>query len=384
MTASASQPGTSHLLSRGAVIATAMMFGLTYSLSAALIALDLAERGFSEGLIGANAAMHAVGVLATALILPRLVAAAGVRRLIIGALVLAAVTLSSFPLVPFVWLWFPLRFLLGAASESLFVLSETWINSLSTEDTRARSMAAYTAALSIGFALGPIILSVVGTSGALPYLVGAGLALVAALFVASPKVEAPAFEKPHHSNPLHYFRLAPVAITATVLNAAIETAGLSFLAIYAVNLGWPEGDATLLISCMMIGAICLQLPIGWLGDKMDRRRLVIALAVIAAAGALVWPLALREPIAFYALLFVWGGAFVGIYTIMLTVVGSRFKGGDLVGIYAVMGLTWGGGALIGPLAAGVAMEFTLHGLAFFAAFACASFAVAALTLGKET
>lgn len=381
MTTTAAAPGA-NLLARGAVIATAMMFGLTYSLSAALIALDLAERGLSKTAIGANAAMHAVGILATAMILPRVVARFGARKLIIGALFLAALTLIGFPLMPLVWLWFPLRFILGVASETLFVLSETWINSLSTEETRARAMATYTAALSVGFALGPFILSLIGAGGALPYLVGAGLAVFSALFVASPRIAAPVFDKPSHSNPVHYMRLAPLALSATLLNAALEAAGLSFLAIYAVNVGWSEGDATRLITCMMVGAILLQLPIGWLGDKMDRRRLVVILAVIATLGALLWPLTMGHEWAAYGLLFIWGGSFVGVATITLTVVGSRFKGGELVGIYAVMGLVWGGGALVGPLAAGMAMQISVHGLAYVAALACAAFALASMVIKR--
>jgi len=134
----------------------------------------------------------------------------------------------------------------------------------------------------------------------------------------------------------------------------------------------------------MIGAIVLQLPIGWLGDKMDRRHLVLALAALSAAGAAVWPLALGSTVATYALLFAWGGAFVGIYTIMITLVGSRFKGGDLVGIYAVSGLFWGLGALVGPLGAGFAMQVHPHGLAIFATLACAGFALAAWRLKGTT
>lgn len=370
------------LLSRGAVIATAMMFGLTYSLSAALIALDLAKQNLDETLIGANAAMHALGVLIMAFLLPRIVAAVGVRRLIILALVLSAVVLAAFPATP-VWLWFPLRVLLGAASEVMFVLSETWTNSLSSEATRARAMAAYTAALSVGFALGPLILSVVGSSGAAPFLIGSGIALTAAAFIASPKVKAPAIDQPSKESPLYFMRLAPVAIAAIVLNAAIETAGLSFLAIYATSLGWPESGATRLMSCMMVGAILLQLPIGWLGDRMDRMTLVGGLAFAAAAGALVWPLALANEVLTYGLLFVWGGALVGIYTIMLAVVGSRFQGSDLVGIYAAMGLMWGVGALVGPVLAGLAMDRVPHGLAFFAAAVCFAFAVSTV-LGRKT
>jgi MFS family permease len=245
-------------------------------------------------------------------------------------------------------------------------------------------MAAYTASLSVGFALGPLILSLVGSQGFAPYCIGAAIALLSAVFIASPKVEAPLFTHPAKGSPLRFMRLAPVAVSSTVLNAAIETAGLSFLTIYAVNLGWLESNATRLMSCMMIGAILLQLPIGWLGDKMDRITLLIGLAITASVGALVWPLALQSEFATYALLFIWGGAFVGIYTIMLSVVGSRFSGTELIGIYAAMGLMWGLGALLGPLLAGAAMQLAVHGLAFFAAAACAAFAIFAITRGRGT
>ncbi|MBB4040455.1 MFS family permease [Microvirga flocculans] len=372
------------IASAGAVIATAMMFGLTYSLSAALIALDLSERGFEESMIGLNAAMHAIGVLTIAPLLPRLVGLWGARPLVISALGSAAIVLVLFPAVPFVWLWFPLRFLLGMASEILFVLSETWINFLSTERIRARAMAVYTASLSLGFALGPLILSWTGTADATPYYIGAGLAALALCVIALPIVVTPAREAHGMGNPIRYARLAPVAIATTILNAAVETAGLSFLALYAMGNGWAEESAARLIATMMFGAILLQLPIGWLGDKMDRRRLVLILGMLAACGALIWPFVLQTPWLAHATVFFWGGLFVGIYTIMLTVVGSRFKGGELVGIYAVMGLTWGAGALLGPALAGLAMDVSAHGLPLFVSLACLVFVLFALRLKSET
>jgi MFS family permease len=134
----------------------------------------------------------------------------------------------------------------------------------------------------------------------------------------------------------------------------------------------------------MLGAIMLQVPIGWLGDKMNRRHLIVALAGLAAVGALLWPWALESPWLTFGLLFLWGGLFVGIYTIMLTIVGSRFTGGDLVGIYAGMGLTWGAGALFGPLLAGLTVQAVPHGLALFAASACLLFMVFALVVGGES
>jgi MFS family permease len=78
-------------------------------------------------------------------------------------------------------------------------------------------------------------------------------------------------------------------------------------------------------------------------------------------------------------LFLWGGVFVGIYTLMMALVGSRFDGADLVGIYAVMGLVWGVGALLGPALAGISMDLFRHGLPFFVAFATLAFTVYAAT-----
>jgi MFS family permease len=368
-----------HLPSLAAVIATAATFGLIYSLSAASIALDLAERGASRSVIGINAAAHALGVLAMAPVLPRVIAPIGPRRMTLGALVTAALVLALFPALPGIWWWFPLRLLLGAASEALFTVSETWVNQLSEERTRARSMATYVAALSVGFALGPLILSAVDSTGAAPYLIGAGLACAAALLMASPRVVAPIFPDERPGTLLYLLRLAPVAIAAEGLNAGIETAGLTFLPLYAIAQGWTEQGGTRLISCLMFGAIVLQLPIGWLGDRLNRLRLAMALGLLAVGGALVWPFVLHDPWIAYPVLFLWGGVFVGIYTVMMAVVGSRFAGAELVGIYAVMGLVWGVGALLGPALAGLAMDLSAHGLPIFAALACLAFTSFAAT-----
>ena len=360
------------------VILTATIFGLTYGLSAPLIALNLAADGFDETAIGLNAAMHALGVLLIAPLLPRLAFRLGPRRLALCALMASAALLALFPAMPTPWLWFPLRLLLGMASESLFVVSETWLNTLTAEATRARTMATYTAALSSGFALGPLLLVAMGSTGPASFLVGALLALAAFMVVLLGRAASPPLEPPGRSTPVRFLLMAPVAVAATALNAALETAGLSLLALYAMRLGWAEIPATLLISTLLIGAILLQLPIGWLGDRMDRRRLMLILSVASVLGALVWPLVLDHGWLAYPLLFLWGGVFVGLYTLAITIVGSRFSGGDLVGIYAVMSVAWGFGALAGPPLGGFAMGLTLHGLPIFAALACFAFVLVLL------
>jgi MFS family permease len=363
------------MFSCAAIVATAAIFGLTYGLTAPLIAANLAARGAGESLIGANAAMHAVGVLLIAPILPRLAVKFGQRSLIVIALLLSAAMLALFPFVPLIWLWFPMRLALGVGAEVLGVLSETWTNDLAEEHTRGRTMAIYMAALSLGYAGGPAILSLLGT-GPAAYFTGAAIALIAILPVISPWTLPPEKMEASTAKPWQYLRLAPIAMATTVLNAAVETAGLSFIALYAGGMGWSEAQAMGLVSALMIGAIVLQLPIGALADRMSRPRLVMILALLSALGALAWPFVLAHAWLAYATVFVWGGLFVGIYTVMLALVGERFSGGDLVGIYAVMGLAWGVGALIGPSTVGLAMELSpAYGLPLAVCAGCALFAL---------
>lgn len=370
---------SSQAATKAIVIATAAVFGLTYGLSAPLISLELSDAGYSKTAIGANSAMYAIGVLMVAPFLPHLSWRFGLEKVAKGALIVAAALFAAFPAAPFFALWFALRAALGAASESLFVISETWLNQVTKENRRAQTMAIYTATLSGGIALGPIILVLVGRHTSVAFLIGAGLALIACLVIVFSQVQADASERPVEGNLLRYLHLAPIAVAASALNAALETAGLGLLPLYAIGLGWTEQSATILLTVLLIGSILLQLPIGWLGDRIDRRRLVTVLAGVSTLGALAWPVAFKHDWLAYPLLFLWGGAFVGIYTTMLAFVGNRFKDGDLVGIYAVLSVAWGIGALLGPLLGGAAMEITPHGLPWFAAASCFVFAAFSLT-----
>ncbi|MCX2699452.1 MFS transporter [Ochrobactrum chromiisoli] len=373
----------SSFLSIAIVIVTASIFGLTYSLTAPLVAQILMKSGLTETLVGANAAMHALGVLCIAPFLSGLAIRYKPEHLIMTALLSSALLLILFPLVPNIWLWFPLRFLLGVSAEILFVLTETWTSELSNDKNRGRIMATYTASLSLGFAGGPLILSFTGFEGLVPFAIGAVVALLAFVIMSLPGLRQLEMAQHKSSHFLRMIRLSPIAMGTTAINSAVETAGLSFLAIYATRLGWNETEGAQLITVLMVGAIALQLPIGWLSDKMNRATLMIALTAVSAITAFLWPLLLSAGWLAYPALFIWGGIFVGIYTTMLAIIGSQFRGSDLISVYAAMGLFWGGGALLGPMLAGGFLDLMQHGLPIFVGMACAVFMMFALIVKRS-
>ena len=360
------------------VIFSVTVFSLTYGLSSPLIAFKLLNAGMSESAIGVNAAMHAVGVFLIAPFLPALFRRYRPLTLIVVSLCAIAVIFVLFGVVSFP-MWFLLRMGLGLFSEIIMVQTETWLNGSTIERARGKVLALYTAGMSLGFATGPLILAWTGSDGNLAFYVAsvlAGLAIVFIFTSGMPRVEGHE-EKPETLG--NSLKLAALPIMATVLNAAVEVLGMNFLSLYAIKLGWSESASALLISVLMFGAILLQLPIGWLADRVDRLKLMTTLAFIAAALAFVWPHILAFHLLSYVMLFIWGGIFVGIYTVAITWVGERFKGGQLAGIYAAMSVAWGAGALAGPLLGGFAMTFSLHGLPWLTGALCLVFALLSLS-----
>nr|WP_159466555.1 MFS transporter [Scandinavium goeteborgense] len=360
-----------------AIIFSVTVFSLTYGLSSPLLSFKLIHAGMTESMIGINAAMHAVGVFAIAPFLPALFRR--VRPAILMLISLGAIAiiflLFSVVTLPF---WFLLRMGLGMFSEVIMVQTETWLNGSTVERARGKVLALYTAGMSLGFAAGPLILAYTGSDGNLAFYISAIITVIAIGLIALSGMPCVEHDEDAAEGFLRSLKLAALPIMATVLNAAVEMLGMNFLSIYAIKLGWSESASALLISVLMFGAIVLQLPIGWLADKVNRLYLMRTLAFIAAALAFIWPYILAFHFLSYVMLFIWGGIFVGIYTVAITWVGERFKGSQLAGIYSAMSVAWGAGALAGPLLGGFAMEYSLHGLPWLTGAMCLVFALLSL------
>lgn len=378
------QPNTRiQFLPTATLILMGLVFGLVMGLGAPLFTLDLTDRGYGAGMVAANSMMHALGALAMAPFMPLLATRLGPRRAIFLALVGGSVTLLLFPLSSSIWPWFPLRILLGAFCEIILVLSESWLNQITDNHARGRVMGLYSTLLSVGIAIGPALLSVTGRQGNLPFWGTAAILLVAAAATLPPWMVTPPPAAPTQYKLLRYLWLAPIAITATLLIAMLDGAATSFLALYAIQSGWSERAATLLLSVMLLGATVMQVPIGWVGDRTNRRYLLIILALMACGGALLWPMAIRQPALAYPLLFVWDGAFASLYSVAMAAAGNRYRNGDLIAIYALCSLAWGIGSFTGPAISAAAMQASPHGLALFAATLCGLFALLPLLLKKS-
>lgn len=372
------------VLAIAAAIACVAVVGIGLSLSVPLLAFALEGRGASGTFIGVNTAMAGLATIVVAPFIPWGATHLGVRGLLFAALVLGASTFIGFWAADQLWLWFPLRFLFGASLAVLFVLSEFWINAVAPPKKRGLVMGIYATSLSLGFAAGPTLLAVLDRNSATPYYVGALLFLAAALPIASAGKLAPKLSQPPASHFMVYLKAAPSAVLAAFVFGAVETGGMSFLPLYGLRLGYGETAATMLVSLLALGNVLVQIPIGWVADRMDKRRMLLVLACIGAVGAAFLPLVANRTAVLFPLVAVWGGLVAGLYTVGLAHLGSRFTGPDLAAANATFVVMYSLGILAGPPMLGVGIDlWDPHGLPLTIALLFAGYIAVVLIRAKE-
>ncbi|MFG1422222.1 MFS transporter [Roseixanthobacter liquoris] len=356
-------------MSRTASIAAAIsaisVVGIGISLSIPLLALELESRGISNTWIGINTAVAGVATVATAPFVPLMVRKLGVRALLTLAIAVTAVSLLAFKLVPSFVLWFPLRFAFGAALCILFAVSEYWINAVAPPHRRGLIMGIYATGLSVGAAIGPAILGLLGARGWPPYVAGAIMLAAGAIPILMARGMTPKIADGDHHGVLMFIRLSPVATLAALVFGAIETAVMSFLPLYGVRLGLPEGGASLLLTIAVLGNVVFQIPLGLVSDRIDRRILLLGCALFGTIGALVMVQIAVDTLAFKVAVFLATGVVGSLYTVGLAHLGARFHGADLAAANAAFVMLYSLGLIVGPPLVGLGMDiYNPYGFAY--------------------
>ncbi|MGB6921335.1 MAG: MFS transporter [Methylovirgula sp.] len=362
------ESGSQRARALGAAIATVTIVGTGLSLSMTLLAVRLAERGFSARAIGVNAAAGGLATLLTAPFVPGLAQRVGVKPLLIVALLAGAASLAALAATEAYWTWFALRSLFGAALTILFALSEFWISSAAPYGRRGAILGIYTAGFALGAALGPSILALIGTQGSAAFLAATALFLIASLPIALLGGKAPVLARPARTSVLAAAAALPAATSAALLYGAIETGVMGLLPVYALRSGMGAETGAILVTIFALGNGVLQIPVGLMSDRFDRRGLLALAAGVGAIGALFLPWT-REAgfVAFAALLFVWGGIVGSLYALGLAYLGAGRHGSELASGNAAYILFYSVGMLAGPPAIGLGLDVAPAG--FFVALA---------------
>lgn len=359
-----------------AAIACVAVVGIGLGLSIPLLSLEMERMGASSVVIGLNTAVAGLAAILTVPFVPRLAARLGVVRLLALAITLGGLCLVAFKLVPHLVLWFPLRFVFSTTLGALFVLSEFWINDAAPPERRGLVMGVYATVLALGFAIGPALLTGLGTEGFAPYLAGAGLFFLGLLPLGLARNLSPALGHGAGGGLARYLRLAPVAALAAALYGAVEAGAFAILPLYGLRIGLDATSAAALVSAAALGNVLFQIPVGLLADRVDRRAVLLGASLLGALGAAAIPAASGNWLGLAALIFAWGGIAGTLYTVGLAHLGATLRGPDLAGANAAFVMLYNVGLMLGPPFVGGGMDLASpHGFAVALGLMFLAFAV---------
>lgn len=340
----------------GVIMAMAIV-NLVYGITFPLLALVLDGQGVNKTLIGLSTVSQAAAILAIAPFAPRLLHRYEPARIMQTVTVVVAVLLLVAGSFPNVWLWFPLRFLIGAFNAMLWIASEALINDLAEERSRGRVIGIYSSAGAAGFALGPLLLILTGSQGMLPFVATSSLVLAASVPLFFAHGHRMAESGLPHEGVWKLFLLAPVIMLANVTYAAAAESMITFFPLFGIHLGTSEAFALFLVTMVGVGSMVLILPLGWLADKVNRMGLLAACVWLTLLGLLVMPYVLHSQWLATAFFFVFGGIEGMIYALGVMLVGERFKGHQLAAASTAFTACWAVGTILGPMLAGIGMDY---------------------------
>jgi MFS family permease len=340
-----------------AAIASISAVGIAIGLGLPLLSLLLEQRGIPSSLNGLNTATAGLAAMIAAPITTKLAHDYGVATTMIWAVFIAAISSLGFYYIENFWAWFPLRIVFHGATTTLFILSEFWINHAAPPAKRGFVLGVYATVLSMGFAAGTAIFSLVGTQGVLPFVIGALVITLAAIPIFIARKESPYLDEKPRQHFLRYTFAVPTAIMGVFVFGAVEAGGLALLPVYATRLGFSETQASTLLTVMAIGNVALQIPIGLMADRIrDRRLMLLVMGVTGLVGAFLLPHASSSWVTLAILLLIWGGVVAGLYTVGLSLIGQRFSGSDLAAANAAFIFFYAVGTVAGPAAIGAGMD----------------------------
>lgn len=309
---------------------------------------------FSLGLLGTG---WAVGYVLGCWFTPRLVGNVGHIRSFGVMAAFAAVALLTSLLFLTPWVWVPLRALSGFCFAGAAMIVESWLSERADPSSRGRIFGVYTMVNLVASTGGQMALTLGDTGGFLFFVLGA---IFYCLALVPTAISSTASPRPLISVKLDLralWRNSPVAVVGVICIGVSNSAFGTMAAVYADRAGLVLASIAMFASLPVLAGAISQVPIGFLSDRMDRRLVLLGVAVVAVAVDMAFILLAPEGrginIAMSAL---FGAAIFAMYPVIIAHASDHAADGAFIQTSGGLLMLYGFGGIAGPLLAGAAMS----------------------------
>lgn len=333
------------------------LLSLGNGLQGTLLGVRASTENFGTAVTGIIMSGYSVGFLIGSLATPRLVSYVGHIRVFAAFASVASTAVLLFPIfVEPVW-WFAVRVLIGFCLSGLFIVAESWLNSVSTNQNRGQILSVYMIISYACVGLGQVLLNIASPSGFVLFLVVSGLVSTAMVPMTLVQITAPAITHARGVSIAEIYRRSPLAVVCAFANGLGQSALFYMGAVYGTISGLSVAEVSILMALPPLGVILSQFPIGMISDRLDRRKVLTALAFVAALLALACYPANRmgAPYVLIGLFGLFGAVALPLYSVAISHANDNLESDQILGASGKLILIYGAGAVLGPLMVGQIM-----------------------------
>ena len=350
------------------------------------VSLDLEVNGASVSDVRLVVTGYPLGFIAGCLLVRGIVERLGHGVSFLALIVVSVAVTLAFTALHSPLAWFLLRFGTGFAMAAIFTISESWINLDSRSDNRGALFSYYMILSTLGTAVGPALVGLPVSSTGI-YLLAALIFAAAGLplLISGRMRPTTAIRegKPQPARPLALMVLLAAAPACFVAGLQTGMTNMPFnvmAPIYAIRLGYTPAEAGALVSVFALGGLLAQWPVGWLSDRFQRRKVLAAAALTAAASCIaILMLAHLSAVLLFALVFVFGFSALSIYPLAVAYATTTIDETFFVSLSSRLLLLHGVGSIIAPALSNDLMA-RFGPSALFFMLGTATFCVAAVAL----
>jgi MFS family permease len=271
---------------------------------------------------------------------------------------------SAAPLVHGLFLsptgWALLRMITGFCFAVLYVVIESWLNEASTNENRGAVFSLYAMISLTVLAAGQMMTLLYDPFGLQLFAIASVLVSLGALPVALSTSPSPDIPQTVDLDMRRLFRISPAAAVGCLATGLANGSFWSLAPVFAVAVGGDPSLAAWFMTSSVVGGAVLQWPLGYLSDRIGRRKVIISAAVFGV-GISVAIVAFSGSLNFVSACIaglLWGAVAFPLYAIAVAHANDYAQPNEYVMISSGLLLMYGVGAIAGPFVASAIMTWT--------------------------
>ena len=321
-------------------------------LQGSLLGIRGAVEGFSPTVMSYVMSGYFLGFLGGSYMAPTMIRRVGHVRVFAALASLISAIFILFAAIPDPIAWTVMRIVVGFCFAGVYVVAESWLNDAANNETRGQALSAYVIVQMVGIVSAQVMLNFADVSGYTLFVVMSVLVSVSFMPILLSVTPAPVFHASKRMSISELYKVSPLGCVGIFLMGGIFAALFGMPAVYGTERGMTVTEISIFIGLIYLGGMVWQYPVGWISDKVDRRKLIIALTGFGGAAMLAGLPFTDNRIVLYVLAFIVGGVANPMYSLLIAYTNDYLEPDDMASASGGLIFLNGVGAIGSPLLIG--------------------------------